>query len=72
MRCTHNTKTIAAAGRFSSLEILFDFELFMMVAVANISFGKARQRTLWRVLPVAELAAVPDDYWDHHQCREVL
>jgi len=59
MRCTHNTKTIAAAGRFSSLEILFDFELFMMVAVASI-------------LPVAELAAAPDDYWDHHQCREVL
>ena len=59
MRCTHNTKTIAAAGRFSSLEILFDFELFMMVAVASI-------------LPVAELAAVPDDYWYHHQCREVL
>ena len=59
MRCTHNTKTIAAAGRFSSLEILFDFELFMMVAVASI-------------LSVAELAAVPDDYWDHHQCREVL
>ena len=53
MRCTHNTKTIAAAGRFSSLEILFDFELFMMVVVASI-------------LPVAELAAVPDDYWDHH------
>ena len=59
MRCTHNTKTIAAAGRFSSLEILFDFELFMMVVVASI-------------LPVAELAAVPDDYRDHHQCREVL
>ena len=59
MRCTHNTKTIAAASRFSSLEILFDFEFFMMVVVASI-------------LPVAELAAVPDDYWDHHQCREVL
>ena len=59
MRCTHNTKTIAAAGRFSSLEILFDFEFFMMVVVASI-------------LPVAELAAVPADYWDHHQCREVL
>ena len=59
MRCTHNTKTIAAAGRFSSLEILFDVEFFMMVVVASI-------------LPVAELAAVPDDYWDHHQCREVL
>ena len=59
MRCTHNTKTIAAAGRFSSLEILFDFELFMMVVVASI-------------LPVAELAAVSADYWDHHQCREVL
>jgi hypothetical protein len=48
-----------AAGRFSSLEILFDFEFFMMVVVASI-------------LPVAELAAIPDDYWDHHQCREVL
>lgn len=59
MRCTHNTKTIAAAGRFSSLEILFDFEFFMMAVVASI-------------LPGAELAAVPDDYWDHHQCREVL
>ena len=64
MRCTHNTKTIAAAGRFSSLEILFDFEFFMLVAVANISPGKARQ--------LAELAAVSADYWDHHQCREVL
>ena len=34
MRCDHNTKTIAAASRFSSLEILFDFEFFMSVAVA--------------------------------------
>jgi len=31
MRCAHNTKTIAAASRFSSLEILFDFEFFMFV-----------------------------------------
>lgn len=46
MRCTHNTKTIVAAGRFSSLEILFDFEFFMMVVVASI-------------LPVAELASRP-------------
>lgn len=42
MRCTYNTKTIAAAGRFSSLEILFDFEFFMMAVVASILPGAAR------------------------------